>query len=353
MIHYEIKYKNLASNNVPCILTNERTQSLLQSSEYENYVVIERFSLSNTSISLFNPELRAPINDDIGALNLTTIGGATQWNKTMNIGSQLYFTTPYMMMIKTNNTYYSTFIPWIPEQPDTLPYDASPEEIAKNKYFNSYSSNHFCNILTQMLHMLFIACPNLNPAIADSMFTIIQGGRISLLIPQTQIQAPFKICFNYDLKRLLGFDCTKNSDGLYELTIPATIQLIANNNFGLIDIDMCCLTEKYIPTNRFPYESVVFTTNMEILPLNYYSNTQFYNNDGSLNMLTDYVFNNVDIESFYDQMAFSANCYDRKIAIKNTYKKIIIHVYLKTHDDILVQHTLRPLESASMMFYIN
>lgn len=356
MIHYEIKYRNYENDSVPCILTNERTQPILKTSEYKNYIVIERFSFSNTNVSLFNPELREPIDDSIKKLGLTTFGGypRTQWYKTMYVETgELYYTTPYIMMIKTNGTYYSTYIPWIPELPANLPYSSTPQEIAINKYFNSYNSNHFANILTQMLSDLFAACPNLNQNVADSMFTILQGGKISLLIPQTQIQAPFKICFNYDLKRLLGFDCTLNSDGVYELTIPSTIQLISSNNFGIVDVDMCCLTESYIPNARFPYESVVFTTNMEIQPLQYYTNSVLQDVDATLNMLTDYVFSNVDIESFYDKMAFSALCYDRKIAVKNVYKNIQINVLLKTHGDITIPHTLKPLESASMMIYIN
>lgn len=355
-MHYEIKYRNLENTIVPCILTNERTNPLLKTTEYENNLVIERFNLSNSTISLFNPELRPPIDDSIKRLGLTTklVNAMTAWRPTMLMNnSATYYTTPYIMMIKTNGTYYSTYIPWISESPQNLPYSNSPQEIATNNYFGSFNPNHFCNILTQILQSLIATCPNLNQDLADSLFSTIQGGKISLLIPQSEIQAPFKICFNYDLHRLLGFDCTKNSDGVYELTIPSTIQLISASNFGIIDTDMCCLTEKYIPSARFPYESVVFTTNMEISPLNYYSNVQLLNNDATMNMLTDYVFSGVDIVSFYDQMAFSASCYDRKIAVKNVYKNIQINVFLKTHDDILVPHLLKPLDCASMMIYIN
>lgn len=358
MTHYEIKYRNFESVDVPCILANERTAPLLKSTEYENTLVIERFNLSNSSVSLFNPELRQPIDDCLQRLGLYSklVSSQNRWTPHITYDdSKKYWATPYCLLIKTNGTYYSTYIPWFPETPATLPYSNTPYSIATNDYFHSYNPRHFSNILTKILQLMLEACPNLDPALQESLFTVMIGGKMSLLIPKSQIQAPFSICVNYDLNRLLGFDSTKNSDGLYELTIPSTIQLISAQNFGIIDTDMCCLNEKFIPSARFPYESVVFSTNMEIDPLNYYSNVQQMNNDATMNMLTDYVFNSLDILSFYDQMSqqITATCYDRKIAVKNIYKNTQINVYLKTHDDILVQHVLKPLEYASIMIYIN
>lgn len=354
--YLELRYYNDTAKDVPVAFDNDRCLPILDQN-YDYEITVARWDTDSDKIPCFIPKLYNPeIDYNFASLefpqHFTFCGTHNNPNDTQYVTNLQIFIEYYSQDGTTN--YANGFVKWRPCDINYIPPNVlSRANIINSQYFHCYSSLHICNLVATALTETLAQIPEFQSILSTQSILVekIQGSYM-LLLPSSMLNHDFLISFSDDLSDLFGFETVPHYllKNCYELVIRKNSMTTTALGFPT-PLTYAIINSGYLSAFMFPFASLVFkSNNMNVSQMLRYNNVNS-NSNSSDPVITDFSFMVSDVDKFYNKLSYTADAYDRKIALKTNsdLRKVSIYVVLETPDNIQMPLLLGSRRTASIL----